>query len=264
MITTDFAVGAPCWLDLGVRDAAAAKAFYGSVFGWTFQPFGSGEEEYGFFQSGGKTVAALGPLEEGARSAWMIYFSTPDVDAAAAKVRNAGGTVRVDPFDVGDAGRMAQFSDPQGGQFAALQPGKTPGLELVDEPGSLMWIELYTSDSAAAKEFYKGLYGWDFTDMPMPGDAGGTYTVIGPSGAPEERMHGGLMQVSSEDLTPSGGRPYWHPVFHSTDCDATLAKVREAGGSVVMGPDEAEGVGRFAVCLDPFGADFLVLQPSPM
>ncbi|HEV7629211.1 MAG TPA: VOC family protein [Streptomyces sp.] len=264
MITTDFAVGSPCWLDLAVPDSEAAKAFYGGVFGWTFQPFGADEEEFGFFQSDGKTVAALGSLEEGARSAWMIYFSTPDVDAAAAKVRSAGGTVRVDPFDIDDNGRMAQFTDPQGGQFAAWQPGKMPGLERVDEPGSLMWVELYTTNSSAAQEFYGGLLDWAFSDMPLPGDAQGTYTIIGPSGAPQERMHGGLMQVSTELLGPTGGHPYWHPVFHTTDCDATVAKVTEFGGSLAMGPEDAEGVGRMAVCLDPFGADFVVLKPSPM
>jgi predicted enzyme related to lactoylglutathione lyase len=262
MITTDYSVGSPCWLDLAVRDSAAAKSFYGAVFGWTFQPFGSGEEEWGTFKSGGKTVAALGPLDEGARSAWMIYFSTPDVDAAAAKVRKSGGTVRVDPFDINDHGRMAQFTDPQGGQFAAWQPGKTAGLEVVDEPGSLMWVELYTTDSAKAKEFYKALYGWEFSDMPMPGGESGTYTIIGPSEAPQERMHGGLMQVPPEALSMAADKPFWHPVFHTTDCDATIAKVTEHGGNVVMGPEDAEGVGRMAVCLDPFGADFVVLKPS--
>ncbi|OEV11019.1 VOC family protein [Streptomyces nanshensis] len=266
MITTDYSVGSPCWLDLGVRDSAAAKRFYGGVFGWTFQPFGSGEEEFGFFKSDGKTVAALGPLDEGARSSWMIYFSTPDLDAAAQQVRQAGGSVRVDPFDVNDQGRMAQFTDPQGGQFAAWQPGKTAGLETVDEPGALMWVELYTTDSERAKEFYETLYGWDYTDMPMPGDEPGdepgTYTIIGPSGAPQERMHGGLMQVPPDALALAGGTPFWHPVFHTNDCDATIAKVTELGGKVVMGPEDAEGVGRMAVCLDPFGADFVVLRPS--
>jgi predicted enzyme related to lactoylglutathione lyase len=262
MITTDYSEGSPCWLDLAVPDTAEAKRFYGGVFGWTLQPFESGDEKFGMFQNGGKTVAAIGPLDKGARSAWMIYFSTPDLDSAAAKVRAAGGKVRVEPFDINDQGRMAQLSDPQGAEFAAWQPGKTAGLESVDEPGALMWVELYTTDSAKAKEFYSGLYGWDFSDMPMPGGAGGTYTIIGPSGAPQERMHGGLMQVPSEALSKTDGRPYWHPVFHTTDCDATIAKITDLGGSVAMGPEDAEGVGRMAVCLDPFGADFVLLTPS--
>lgn len=33
------------------------------------------------------------------------------------------------------------------------------------------------------------------------------------------------------------------------------------GGRVQMGPQDAEGVGRLAVCLDPANADFVVLTP---
>jgi predicted enzyme related to lactoylglutathione lyase len=124
-----------------------------------------------------------------------------------------------------------------------------------------MWIELYTTDATAAKQFYQGLYDWQFTDMAMPGGSG-TYTLITPAGQPEERMHGGLMEAPAEVLAPAGGKPYWHPVFHTSDCDATVAKVDQLGGKVVMGPENAEGVGRMAVCMDPFGADFVVLKPT--
>lgn len=261
MITTDFAVGAPCWIDLGVQDSTAAKKFYGGVLGWDFQPWDASDERYGTFQIDGKTVAALGPLDEGAESSWMIYFRTSDLEETARKIRDTGGEVRVEPFSVDGHGRMAQFTDPQGAQFAAWEPAGTPGLGVVDQPGSLMWIELYTTDASAAKEFYEGLYGWGYTDMPMPGDEG-TYTLITPAGQPEERMHGGLMEAPAEALAPAGGKPYWHPVFHTTDCDATIAKVNELGGKVVMGPEDAEGVGRLAVCVDPFGADFVVLKPT--
>lgn len=75
-------------------------------------------------------------------------------------------------------------------------------------------------------------------------------------------MQGGLMQVREEDLALADGRPYWHPVFAVTDCDAAVAKVTENGGSVQMGPEDAEGVGRLAVCLDPSNADFVVLAPA--
>jgi predicted enzyme related to lactoylglutathione lyase len=156
---------------------------------------------------------------------------------------------------------MAQCSDPLGGQFAVWQPGTTKGVDLVDEPGSLSWTELYTTDADAAKDFYGGVLGWRFSDMPLPGGAG-TYVLITPAGLPEERMHGGLMQLREEDLSLAGGRPYWHPVFAVPDCDDAVAAVRENGGSVQMGPEDAEGVGRLAVCLDPANADFVVLAPS--
>jgi predicted enzyme related to lactoylglutathione lyase len=156
---------------------------------------------------------------------------------------------------------MAQYSDPLGGQFAVWQPGKNPGFELVDKPGSLSWTELYTSDAAAAKEFYGDVLGWRFSDMALPG-GGGTYSLITPADLPEERMQGGLMPLREQDLALTNGRPYWHPVFAVADCDAAVAKVTENGGSVQMGPEDAEGVGRLAVCVDPSKADFVVLTPA--
>ncbi|MFE4054380.1 VOC family protein [Streptomyces sp. YIM B13518] len=260
MITTDFAPGSPCMLDLGTPDVRAAAAFYGAVLGWDYEPMGDGEDvEGGMFGKNGKMVAGLGKLtEEGARPAWMIYYTVTDADATTEAVERAGGTVRVPPTDLEQWGRMAQYSDPLGGQFAVWQPGESKGVDLVDEPGSLCWTELYTSDAAAAKEFYGGVLGWRYSDMRMPGGEG-TYTMIVPSGLPEERMHGGLMEVGREELALAGGRPYWHPVFAVADCDAAVALVRELGGSVQMGPENAQGVGRLAVCLDPFGADFVVL-----
>ncbi|MFG3496444.1 VOC family protein [Streptomyces sp. NPDC047928] len=264
MITTDFVPGSPCWLDLGAPDVAAAAAFYGAVFDWEFQNFGPDAEEFGFFRLDGKAVGGLGPLtEEGARSAWMVYFHTPDAAATTETVRRLGGSVRVEPMDAEDAGRLAQYTDPQGGQFAVWQPGKMTGLEAADRPGALCWTELYTTDAAAAKGFYGDLFGWTTQDMGLPG-GGGTYSLITPSGQPEERMHGGLMEMPADQLALTGGRAYWHPVFASDDCDAAVGRVRDNGGSVLMGPEDAEGVGRLALCADPAGADFVVLTPAQM
>ncbi|CAM5604249.1 hypothetical protein SFUMM280S_07507 [Streptomyces fumanus] len=79
-------------------------------------------------------------------------------------------------------------------------------MELVDAPGSLSWTELYTSDAAAAKEFYGGVLGWRFSNTELPG-GGGTYSLITPAGLAEERMHGGVMEVPKEGLDLAGGRP---------------------------------------------------------
>ncbi|MFF8815973.1 VOC family protein [Streptomyces pactum] len=262
MITTNFVQGSPCWLDLGAPDIDAAARFYGAALGWEFRSFGSDAGGYGVFQQDGRTVAAVGRLtEEGARPAWTIYFSTPDADAAARTVEEAGGTVRVAPAEVGEEGRLAQFTDPQGGQFAVWQPGKTEGLDQVDAAGSLCWVELYTTDVAAAREFYGRLFGWRTDGMELPG-GGGTYWLITPSGLGEDRMHGGMMQLPAEHLAPTGGKPYWHPVFAVEDCDAAVERITGNGGSVRMGPEDAEGVGRLAVCVDPAGADFVVLRPA--
>ncbi|MBQ0985784.1 VOC family protein [Streptomyces sp. F63] len=264
MITTDFVTGSPFWIDLGTPDVEATAAFYGAVLDWEFRPTGPEAGGYGLFRRDGRVVAAAGRLtEEGARPAWTVYFLTPDAEAAAQTVEQAGGSVRVPPSDMGGEGRMAQLTDPLGGQFAVWQPGSETGLESVDAPGALCWVELYTTDATAAQEFYRGLLGWETQDMDMPGGGGGSYTLVAPGGLGQERMHGGIMELPAEQLKPTGGRPYWHPVFAVEDCDATVARVGEHGGTVPMGPETAEGVGRMAVCADPFGADFVVLTPSP-
>lgn len=264
VITTDFVPGSPCWLDLGAPDVAATAAFYNAVLGWETQPFDEEGGDFRAFKHNGRIVGGLGPLtEEGARSAWMIYFKTTDVDAAAEAVQRLGGTVRVPPTDAGEEGRMAQFSDPLGGQFAVWQPIGDPGLQMVDDPVSLNWTELYTTDAAAAREFYGTLFGWQTSAMPMPGGVEGTYWLITPAGLPEDRMQGGLMQLPPEHLVLTGGTPYWHPVFAVEDADDAAAKVKANGGSLQMEPEDAPGVGRLAVCVDPNGADFVVLKPSP-
>jgi predicted enzyme related to lactoylglutathione lyase len=204
----------------------------------------------------------VGPLtEQDARSAWMIYFNSPDIEATTRQVEDSGGTVRVAPMDVPGQARMAQFTDPQGGEFAAWQPSPNKGLESVDEPGSLTWTELYTPDADAAKAFYGRLFDWRTDDTELPGGAG-TYAIISPTSGGEDRMQGGMMQVGPDVLSVAGGHAYWHPVFGTTDCDATAAAVTTNGGGVHMGPQDVEGVGRLAVCVDPFGADFVALQPE--
>ncbi|WP_055591504.1 VOC family protein [Peterkaempfera griseoplana] len=263
MITTDFVPGSPAWLDLGTPDLTATARFYGAVFGWEFRSEGPAAGAYGLFRLDGKVVAGLGRLtEDGARSAWMLYFHTQDAEAVAESVRRLGGAVRMAPGDAGEEGRLAQFTDPQGGQFAVWQPLKTAGVELVDQPGGLCWTELYTTDAAGAKEFYGGLFGWTTQDIPMPGGAPGTYSMLVPAGCPAERMHGGLMELPPEHLAYAGSRATWHPVFASADCDATVARVKEHGGSVLMEPEDVPGVGRLGFCMDPAGADFVVLRPE--
>ena len=254
MITTDFVPGSPYWIDLGVPDVQAAARFYGGVFGWEHEPMGEDSGGYGFFRKDGEIVGAVGKLdEEGAEAGWMLYFHVPDASAATEAVRGAGGIVRLAPTGIEGAGRFAQFTDPQGGQFAVFQPEGDVGLERVDKPDSLCWIELCTSDVEAAKEFYRTLFGWQIQGMPMPG-GGGTYWITTPAGLADERMTGGLVE--------SDGQPNWHPVFEVDDCDATAAKVTADGGTLTMGPDDAEGVGRLAVCEDPFGAEFVLLTPA--
>ncbi|MEU9984372.1 VOC family protein [Streptomyces sp. NPDC050856] len=263
MLTTDGVPGTPIWLDLGAPDTAAAAAFYRAVFGWTFRSAGPEAGGYGFFQHDGRTVGALGPLtERGAGSAWTTYFTTTDADAAAQAVRQAGGTVRVPPADVFTAGRMAAFTDPTGAGFAVWQPGDIKGLEAVMEPDTLCWTELYTTDAAAAKAFYRAVFSWDYEDMEMGGDL--VYSVVSAPGGGRggDSGQGGIMQLPRENLA-AGSTSEWHPYFGVTDCDATFARATGNGATALIPPTDAPGVGRLAMLQDPAGAPFALIKGDP-
>ncbi|MFD8082748.1 VOC family protein [Kitasatospora sp. NPDC059722] len=261
MLSTDFALGAPNWVDLGTPDVEAAAAFYRAVFGWEFEPAGPQAGGYGFFVLDGRTVAAAGPpTEEGATSAWTLYFGTSDADAAAKAVETAAGTVRVPPTDVFDAGRLAHFTDPTGADFAVWQPRATRGLDTVAAPGALCWTELYTTDATAARDFYRTVFAWTFRDVPM--GPGLSYATFSPVGDGPHGEQGGIFQLLQDNLD-AGSASEWHPYFAVTDCDTAFATATGHGATTLIPPMDAPGVGRLAMLTDPAGAVFALLTPAP-
>ncbi|MFE2184289.1 VOC family protein [Streptomyces sp. NPDC059455] len=117
--------GAPAWLELRTRDALAAALFYGEVFGWA-SPEGNCSVEYEndevIVREEGRKLAVVhgGAVEQApdprVRPRWYIHFRVPDVTAAVAAARAAGGTVALPP-DASATGRQAILCDPDGGLF---------------------------------------------------------------------------------------------------------------------------------------------------
>lgn len=261
MLSTDYVPGVPNWLDLSTPDTQAAIGFYGAVFDWQYQSAGPETGGYGFFQHAGRTVAGIGPkAEDGTPATWNLYFNTRDADATAKAVEQAGGRVRTAPTDVFSYGRVATFTDSTGADFGVWQPRDMPGLEVVSAPDTFFWSELYTTDAAAAKDFYRTVFSWQFNDMDMGGEM--TYTVLMPSGGGEDAAHGGLMRLPEENRE-AGSASEWHPYFAVSDCDATAARATTGGATVLMPPTDGEGIGRLAMFLDPAGASFAIITPSP-
>jgi predicted enzyme related to lactoylglutathione lyase len=106
------------WLELGTTDQAAAKQFYGALFGWEAQDFPMGPDGvYTMFKLDGKDVGAcykLGPQMEGIPPNWGLYVCVDDADATAKRAAELGGAVLKPPFDVYTFGRMAVLQDPTG------------------------------------------------------------------------------------------------------------------------------------------------------
>jgi len=243
------------WVELQTPDPGKARKFYGELFGWTF--VGGDDPNTGFYtmaQLGGRNVAGLAKLREGSPfpPMWSVYLAVDDADAIARKVTEAGGKIVVPPMDVMEEGRMAYFADPSGGHFGVWQGRKHPGAQVTEEPGAMVWHEVYTRDLAKAKQFYMSVFGLGTKRLDAEGI---DYWTLQKG----ERTVFGAMQMTAQ--FPPEVPSHWNTYFAVTDTDAA-AKKAEALGGTVMAPPFDTPYGRMAVIADPTGAAFCIIKPD--
>jgi uncharacterized protein len=250
---TTYAPGIPCWVDLATPDLDGSVDFYGSVLGWDVPESENAEQTGGYriATSRSKSAAGMMPMmQEGQPPAWTTYVSVDDADAAAEKVKGAGGQVLAEPMDVMDLGRMAVFADPAGAVFGVWQPASFTGAEVVNEPGALSWNEVNTRDPDATKAFYGAVFGWGFNDVDM-GEAGTYTTLRHPDRGEDEESIGGLLDMRGQ--VPDEVPPHWLTYFTVDDLDAAIETAKEKGGGPMFGPLELPN-GKLAILHDPHGA----------
>ncbi len=245
-----------CWVELATKDGPAAKEFYKSLFDWGVNDIPNDAGTYSMVQKRGKDAGALyqqGPEEMGIPPHWNSYVCVDSADETAAKAKKLGATVILGPFDVMEHGRMAVVSDPTGAVFSLWEPKKHIGAQVVGEPSSFCWNELYTSDAKKAGDFYASLFGWSREPMPTPM---GEYTIFKKGDA----QAAGMMEISEE---MRGMPPHWMVYFAVDDSDRTVEKAKGMGAQIMVPPTDIPNIGRFAILNDPQGADFAVIRLEP-
>ncbi len=115
-------VGSLTMNQLNTSDPQAAQAFYGALFGWTFEQVASGDQDYWSIANGDRLNGGMMPTPQGwdIPSHWLAYFTVADIDASVAEIRDLGGGVTVGPLPI-PAGRFAVATDPQGAGFAIFE-----------------------------------------------------------------------------------------------------------------------------------------------
>jgi predicted enzyme related to lactoylglutathione lyase len=273
-MTDRYIPGVPCWIDTAHPDPAAAAAFYGDLFGWQVEDVMPPDAPGSYFMARlkGEDVAAISGQMEPSPAMWNSYIWVEDADATAAKVREAGGTVAMEPMDVMEAGRMAGCTDREGALFFLWQPGRHRGATLVNEAGTLNFNNLNSRDPDAARAFYGAVFGWDLLELgptgamwalPAYGDfleerTPGLRARMAEMGAPERFAEVVAGFTKLEDDRPA----HWSVTFAVEDADAAAARATELGGRVIAGPFDAPWV-RMAVIADPQGAVFTASQFVP-
>lgn len=113
--------------------------------------------------------------------------------------------------------------------------------------GTPCWIDLGVTDIPKALDFYRALFGWDIQETPP--EAGG-YSMCLIDGKPVA------------GIGPSqGDMPiFWTTYLATGNADETAAKIKAAGGQVIMEPFDVMDVGRMFIAVDPGGAFFGVWE----
>lgn len=253
---TDDVRGRWMWYELLTSDPAAATRFYPATLGWATASFDGLGEPYTMWMQGEAPLGGVMALPNEAVAAgvpphWLIYVGTPDVDRTVRDVERLGGTTMLPPTDIPSIGRIATVTDPQGAAFAVHQPPDAPGPEADPGIGQISWHELATTDAAAAREFYRALFGWEETAVHDMGPLG-LYRMFGRNG----RTWGGMFD-KPKDMP---GPPAWLIYTRVDDVGRTTSAITGAGGKILNGPMEVPGGDLIAQCIDPQGAPFAVHQ----
>ncbi len=118
-------------------------------------------------------------------------------------------------------------------------------------PGTPCWVSLMVRGLDATEQFYGALFGWEFRPGPRPL---GPYVRALLDGYPVA----GIGVLSPDRRLPAA----WTPYFASDDVDLTAEVVRSCGGTVGVGPLDADDAGRLALVSDPSGAVFGIWQTT--
>jgi predicted enzyme related to lactoylglutathione lyase len=222
---------------LRTTDVAAARSFYAAVLG--------------------RDDALIFPLHasalaRGARPHWLGFLEVADVDAALLAF-SARGASPLGPKWVDAAGREAAVVRDPGGAIVALGKPTSPLGERTPPGPEVAWQQLNTTDVEQAKADYGKLFGWHFEAARELGQSLGVSHPFSWQAGGE--ASGGLSDIVSRP----GVHAHW--LFHlRVFALATAVDCLRALGGTSIGPFGLPNGDRIAVCDDPQGAAFALLE----
>jgi uncharacterized protein len=245
--------GKVVWNDLVTEDAAAARRFYGGVFGWEFeQATSAGGLPYSLARQDGIYVAGIvqtaPPADGKPITRWLPYFSVVDVDASVARALALGGQVALTARTI-PMGRVAAVIDAEKAVIGVVRSsiGDPDDATTRAAAGRVVWTELPSNNPSQAATFYREVTGLTPVDVTR---RGGTYTM----------MKSGTIERAGIFRSPD---PLWSTAwlthFGVTDLAGAVERTKALGGKVLLPPSPGLREGTMAVITDPGGA-ILVLQ----
>ena len=242
------------WHDLVTDNPGASRAFYGALFGWTFDTGAGVDPGYTIIKHGERPVGGIVPRkrapDEEVGAQWLAYVVVADVDRATAAFQQAGGRVFRGPLNARKDLRVAAVADAQGAPLGLASRG--PKLEIATgtELNEWLWMEYVARDPDGALKFYGDVLGY----RHEVGDQRENFTYYELS---NDRPRAGLFRSLFNRPTSA-----WLPYIRVADPAAMARRATELGGVVVIPPSPRVRNGSLAIVLDPAGA-VLALQKFP-
>jgi len=247
--------GKMIWADLVTPDLAAAKRFYGGLFGWSFDTMQPGAKDYALASMNGHPVGCLIqrplPAGEHRQSAWLAFFAVQDVDSAGGIALQHGAKNLFGPKTFDGHGRQAVFADPEGAVFGMLASTTGDPADVLAAPGEWIWSALLAQDPAQDAAFYQGLFGYEVFTLPGQG--------------PTEHLilsSGDFARASVNTMPGAAPRlhPHWLNFVRVVDTGAKAAKAEELGGRILVRPHVDRHGGMVAIIADPAGAPIGLME----
>jgi len=253
--TMEHHTGKVIWTELVTPDLAAAKRFYGGLFGWTFQEYDAGTTRYALARADGVQVAGIvqQAIRAGTRRepAWLTFIAVQDVDTTARNAVNAGGKLLRPARSYAARGRQAILSDPQGAVFGVMASFTDDPPDALAPSGTWIWSSLLTREAAADAAFYQTLFGYDVFNLES--EDGQEQVIL----STDNYSRAGVKTLPVDAVRR---HPRWLGFVRVADAQAAATRAVELGGGVLVAPRVDRHGGRLGVLRDPSGAAIGVME----
>ena len=114
-------------------------------------------------------------------------------------------------------------------------------------------VELHSRNPKAAREFYSGVFGWSYQDMPMPN--GGVYTMVSDANG---KQVGGIVKKKNSKAPEA-----WVGYVTVPSVKRALAKAKRRKAKIVEDYAKIPGMGAYAIITDPRGGYIGLWENAP-
>ncbi len=241
------------WHDLMTTEIDGSIAFYGDLFGWSFDD----PRTDGYRLVRDRTGLDFGgllpwPQSGSTMAAWAGYVLVENADQTAAQVLAGDGQLVMPVADFPD-GRLAPILDPDGADCVIFQPEMDNDMSPQGSGGAggaVCWNELIAHDIEIATEFYRECFGWEFDPQ-----------VVANRGYAVARFDGRPVAGVFQPATPPE-RSGWVAYFSCEDIETAVARAIDGGATLAHPVKSMAGIGATCWIQDPFGALFGLMNPA--